>query len=632
MSLTKIGSIGINTGIQLAGVTTVTTLHVGSGVTLSSDGDVFATGISTFSEDIKVGSGVTISPDGDGFYTGVVTATSFSGSGANLTGIDTDLVSDTSPQLGGNLDVNTKNIVFGDSGGATDDRLTFGAGTDLSIYHDGSASYIEDGGAGSLIIKSSQVILRESDDTNMAYFKNGGAVELNYDNTKRFETTSSGVSVTGGLTASDTSTFNADVLFAGASSKTITFDQSEGHIRYLDNAKAQFGTQGDLEIYHDGTNTVIANTTGNLYILDDDAVILGSNSGTESYFKGVKDGAVELYYDNVKSLETTAEGIEIKKTASGQTAQVEVEASNGGQARLNLKTSSSGTNRAARIDFFNQDTNQWTIINDYQQNGDNDFSIRHGAEESIVCYPDSRVELYNDDSKKFETTADGVRVTDNGSNNFDLHTNRVIVNRDESFFFDQNNTGNSFIFRVSNSSALDTNALQLYAQGHAYFISRSTANASMTIRKGVSGADSIDYIQCRANSNAAKFIVNGDGTVRSATNTYTSTSDVRMKENVVDANSQWSDIKAVKVRNFNYKESTGLPTLKQIGVVAQELETTSPNLVEESIDRDPDTGEDLGTTTKNVKYSILYMKSVKALQEAMARIETLEAKVAALEG
>ena len=88
MSLTKIGSIGINTGIQFAGVTTVSTLHVGSGVTLSSDGDVFATGISTFSEDIKVGSGVTISPDGDGFYTGVVTATTFSGAlaASNLTG------------------------------------------------------------------------------------------------------------------------------------------------------------------------------------------------------------------------------------------------------------------------------------------------------------------------------------------------------------------------------------------------------------------------------------------------------------------------------------------------------------------------------------------------------------------
>ncbi len=62
MALTKIGSIGINTGIQLAGVTTTTTL--------------------------KVGTGVTIVSDGDGYYTGVVTATSFSGNGANLTGID----------------------------------------------------------------------------------------------------------------------------------------------------------------------------------------------------------------------------------------------------------------------------------------------------------------------------------------------------------------------------------------------------------------------------------------------------------------------------------------------------------------------------------------------------------------
>jgi len=55
-------------------------------------------------------------------------------------------------------------------------------------------------------------------------------------------------------------------------------------------------------------------------------------------------------------------------------------------------------------------------------------------------------------------------------------------------------------------------------------------------------------------------------------------------------------------------------------------------LVVNNIDRDPDTFEDLGTTTKEVKYSVLYMKAIKALQEAMARIETLETKVTALEG
>ena len=65
--------------------------------------------------------------------------------------------------------------------------------------------------------------------------------------------------------------------------------------------------------------------------------------------------------------------------------------------------------------------------------------------------------------------------------------------------------------------------------------------------------------------------------------------------------------------------------------MAQEIETVSAGLVSESIDRDPSTGEDLGTKTKSVKYSILYMKAIKALQEAITKIETLETKVAALE-
>ena len=63
----------------------------------------------------------------------------------------------------------------------------------------------------------------------------------------------------------------------------------------------------------------------------------------------------------------------------------------------------------------------------------------------------------------------------------------------------------------------------------------------------------------------------------------------------------------------------------------QELEQTSPGLVDQSIDRDAD-GNDLGTTTKSVKTSVLLMKAAVALQEAMDRIEKLEARVALLEG
>ena len=70
----------------------------------------------------------------------------------------------------------------------------------------------------------------------------------------------------------------------------------------------------------------------------------------------------------------------------------------------------------------------------------------------------------------------------------------------------------------------------------------------------------------------------------------------------------------------------------RLGLVAQEVETAGMNgLIKEAPDFDKD-NKDLGTTTKSIKYSVLYMKAVKALQEAMARIETLEAKVATLEG
>ena len=112
MSLTKIGSIGINTGIAFAGVTTITTLNgsdavlsVGGTVNFNSDvsiggsvsiggtltyedvTNIDSVGLITARNGIVVGSGITLSKDGDGFFTGVVTATSYAGDGSGLTGI-----------------------------------------------------------------------------------------------------------------------------------------------------------------------------------------------------------------------------------------------------------------------------------------------------------------------------------------------------------------------------------------------------------------------------------------------------------------------------------------------------------------------------------------------------------------
>jgi len=153
MSLTKIGSIGINTGIAFAGVTTIVTLNtandalsigatvnVGSGITLGASGDIFATGVSTFSGNLKVGSGVTISPDGDGFYTGVVTATTFSGalaassltgalpaiSAANLTNVPAANITGTLPAISG---ANLTNLDASDLASGTVPTARLGSGT-----------------------------------------------------------------------------------------------------------------------------------------------------------------------------------------------------------------------------------------------------------------------------------------------------------------------------------------------------------------------------------------------------------------------------------------------------------------------------------------------------------------------
>ena len=122
----------------------------------------------------------------------------------------------------------------------------------------------------------------------------------------------------------------------------------------------------------------------------------------------------------------------------------------------------------------------------------------------------------------------------------------------------------------------------------------------------------------------------GNGNLVNASNSYGAMSDEKLKENIVDSGSQWDDIKAIKVRKYSMKvEKADKPT--KIGVIAQELETAGMSgLVFETPDRDED-GKDLKTTTKVVNYSVLYMKAIKALQESLTRIETLETKVKALE-
>jgi hypothetical protein len=182
--------------------------------------------------------------------------------------------------------------------------------------------------------------------------------------------------------------------------------------------------------------------------------------------------------------------------------------------------------------------------------------------------------------------------------------------------------------------------LQVLNDKANFVATKVTSTSAATTEYGISLTltndpnDATRYFLYCAGGVTNRAVIYSNGNIANTNNSYTGISDLKLKENIVDAGSQWDDIKALRVRKYSFKEENAAqPT--QIGVIAQEVEAAGmAGLVYESPDQvtaEDGTIEDTGEVTKTVKYSILYMKAVKALQEAMDRIETLEAKVAALE-
>ena len=99
-------------------------------------------------------------------------------------------------------------------------------------------------------------------------------------------------------------------------SKTVTADAS-GNVLFTDSDELRFGTDSDLSIYHDGSNSkIIDSGTGDLLIAADNNITFTNAAVNENKAIFTTNGAVSLYYDNVKKFETTAAGVTITGTVT----------------------------------------------------------------------------------------------------------------------------------------------------------------------------------------------------------------------------------------------------------------------------------------------------------------------------
>ena len=189
-------------------------------------------------------------------------------------------------------------------------------------------------------------------------------------------------------------TLSGDMTFTGDSAN-IVFDKSDNALEFADNAKATFGTGGDLQLFHDASFSRIKDTGANALIFQSDEHRIQNEPANETMAKFIADGAVELYFDNTKRFETTSAGIEVTGNAKFPDS---------GTLQL-------GAGNDLSIFHDGTDSNISSITNNLRIRSDA-FKVLNANNNEAMIYANANgaVELYHDNTKRLETNSSGVNV------------------------------------------------------------------------------------------------------------------------------------------------------------------------------------------------------------------------------
>ena len=498
-------------------------------------------------------------------------------------------------------------------------KIKVGTGDDLEIYHTGSHSLIKNDTGYLQLVTDSFAVNNNANSENIISALANGAVNLYYDNSKKFETISTGVRATGnyqlpfadgntGLRdklqwVTEASYFDevayisvnrtavsgapSDMVFAtgsvGSVSERLKIDSS-GNVQIPnDSGKLQLGTSQDLEIYHDGSNSYIGDTgTGGLRVVTGDFRVMNS-ANNELMIFSEENGRVSLYYDNSEKFKTESTGI-------GVTGNVDATGNLYGASLLLSSNAFISDNNKLNLGTGNDlqlyhDGSHSFIKDDGTGNLHIDsvagsVKIRTNTnEDSLVCTQDGGVSLYYDNALKLQTNTLGVSV----------------------------GTTDTVIYDHNISDSYESGVV-LDGAGSVQ-VARYNDQCLLLNRMGLDGTIESFY-------NDGTYV--GGIAVSGATTVYATSSDYRLKENVTAISDGITRLKTLKPYRFNFISDT---TKTVDGFFAHEVTAVPEAIV----------GEKDAEEMQSLDYAKLTPLLTAALQEAITKIETLETKVAALE-
>ena len=456
-----------------------------------------------------------------------------------LAGID--LVNDTSPQLGGDLDSNGHQISIGDGNGSGGtNKISFGASDDLNIYHDGNNSHIKDSGTGSLSIKGSQISFDSADGSEYQIKAVENAqVELYHNGTKKLETTSSGATVTGDIVVTGT----VDGVDVAALNTTVgTFTGGTGALNNGVTATTQSAGDATTKL---ATTAFVGTAVSNLV----DSSPAALNTLNELAAAIGDDANFSTTITNSIATKLPLAG----GTLTGNTSlndNVQLQFGTGGDLQIVHDGSNSFISESGTGDLLLTTT------------AGNIQLKKNTGEKMIQASVDGAVDLYYDDSKKFETTNAGGQI----------------------------------------SGVLYADGGRFGKDNGDYLEFTTDARADLVIN----------------GNNEFRFESDGDFHADGDVIAFSTTiaSDERLKENIKVVPDALDKVEALRGVTFDWKRD-GTPSA---GVIAQEVQEVLPEAVKEVQSLKG------GDSHLSVNYHALTSILIESVKELSARVKELEGK------